>query len=94
MGRNRNVLDWVYACRLHNVGWKVAGAVCTEEESLKASLELVINLFRTLQNDLFLTLKRMFVELNQFNSFVSNLQYQTISLAGSVLSASIKQSWA
>jgi len=54
MSRNRNVLDWVYVCRLRNVGWKLAGSLCFEEESLKASLELVINLFRTLRNSVFL----------------------------------------
>jgi len=37
MSGNRNVLDWVYVCRLQNVGWKLAGSLCIEEESLKAS---------------------------------------------------------
>ena len=54
MSRNRNVLDWVYVCRLQNVGWKLAGSLCVEEESLKASLGLVINLCRTLRNSVLL----------------------------------------
>ena len=56
MSRNFNVLDWVYVCRLQNVGWKLAGSLCNEGggETEKASLELVINLFRTLRNTEFL----------------------------------------
>ena len=54
MSRNRNVLDWVYVCRLQNVGWKLAGSLCIEEKSLKASLELVIDLFGRLRNYVFL----------------------------------------
>jgi len=63
MSRNRNALDWVCVCRLQNVGWKLAGSLCIEEESLRALVELAINLFRTLQNTEFL--KRMLVEVNQ-----------------------------
>jgi len=54
MNRNRNVLDWVYVCRLQNVGWKLADSLCIEEENLKAFLELVINLSRSCQNSVFL----------------------------------------
>ena len=53
MSRNRNDLDWVYVRRLQNVGWKLAGYLCIEEESLRTFLELVINLFGTLRNSVF-----------------------------------------
>jgi hypothetical protein len=50
-------------CRLQNVGWKLAGSLSIEEESLRALVELVINLFRTLRNAVFL--KRILFEVNQ-----------------------------
>jgi hypothetical protein len=80
-------LVWVYVCSLQNVGSKVDGSVYIEEKSLKASLELVIDL----RNASFLNSKRLLIELNQVNSFVSNLQNQTVSSTGSVPPASIKQ---
>jgi hypothetical protein len=82
MSRNRNVLDLVCVCRLQNVGWKLAGSLCIEEESLRALIELVVILFSTLRITVFL--KRMLLEVNQLTG--SQTIYSTRPFPQPVLS--------